>query len=47
MMPKESPLARKQMGKLRIYAGPSHPHEAQAPVAVDFKSLNRKNARTA
>ncbi len=47
MMPKESPLARKQFSKLRVYAGPEHPHEAQAPEAVDFKSMNPKNLRAA
>jgi large subunit ribosomal protein L13 len=45
MMPKESPLARRQLGKLRVYAGAVHPHEAQAPVAVDFKGRNTKNSR--
>lgn len=45
MMPKESPLARKQLAKLRVYAGPSHPHEAQTPETVDFKSMNAKNSR--
>ena len=45
MMPKESPLARKQLGKLRVYAGPEHPHAAQNPVTIDFKSKNRKNSR--
>jgi len=45
MLPKESPLARKQLGKLRVYAGATHPHEAQQPVSVDFKGRNRKNAR--
>ncbi len=47
MLPKESPLARKQLGKLRVYAGPAHPHEAQQPETVDFKSMNRKNTRAA
>ncbi|MGE3143012.1 MAG: 50S ribosomal protein L13 [Hyphomonadaceae bacterium] len=47
MLPKESPLARTQLGKLRIYAGPEHPHTAQQPTPVDFKSMNRKNARGA
>ncbi len=47
MLPKESPLARKQLSKLRVYAGAAHPHEAQKPEVVDFKSKNRKNARTA
>jgi large subunit ribosomal protein L13 len=45
MMPKESPLARKQLGKLRVYAGAEHPHEAQQPETIDFKSRNRKNSR--
>jgi large subunit ribosomal protein L13 len=47
MLPKESPLARKQFSKLRIYAGAEHPHAAQQPEVVDFKSMNRKNARSA
>ena len=47
MMPKESSLARQQMTKLRIYAGNVHPHEAQKPVEVDFKSMNDKNVRAA
>lgn len=46
MMPKESPLARGQLSKLRVYAGPEHPHEAQQPETIDFKSLNTKNARS-
>ena len=45
MMPKESPLARKQLGKLRVYAGAEHPHAAQNPATIDFKSMNRKNSR--
>ncbi|MGE0045041.1 MAG: 50S ribosomal protein L13 [Hyphomonadaceae bacterium] len=45
MMPKESPLARKQLAKLRVYAGGEHPHEAQKPATVDFKKMNRKNSR--
>ena len=45
MLPKESPLARRQLGKLRVYAGAEHPHEAQQPATVDFKSFNAKNSR--
>jgi large subunit ribosomal protein L13 len=30
MMPRNR-LARAQLGKLKIYAGPDHPHEAQGP----------------
>ena len=47
MLPKESPLARKQLTHLRIYNGAAHPHEAQAPEAIDFKGMNAKNVRSA
>jgi large subunit ribosomal protein L13 len=45
MMPKESPLARRQLAKLHVYAGADHKHAAQQPVSVDFKGMNRKNSR--
>jgi large subunit ribosomal protein L13 len=45
MLPKESPLARKQLTHLRIYNAPEHPHAAQNPEALDVAKLNRKNAR--
>ncbi|MDX1292061.1 MAG: 50S ribosomal protein L13 [Hyphomonas sp.] len=47
MMPKESPLARKQFSKLHVYGGAEHPHEAQKPDTVDFKAMNRKNIKAA
>lgn len=47
MMPKESSLARKQFGKLRVYCGAEHPHTAQNPETVDFASMNRKNVKAA
>ena len=47
MMPKESPLARSQMTKLKVYAGTDHPHEAQNPEALDVAAMNRKNKREA
>lgn len=47
MMPGESPLARKQFAKLRVYPGTSHPHAAQNPEVVDFKSMNSKNVKVA
>ena len=47
MMPKERTLARTQFGKLRVYAGSEHPHTAQQPETVDFKSMNRKNIKAA
>jgi large subunit ribosomal protein L13 len=37
------PLGRQIMSNLRVYAGPSHPHEAQQPVALDVAAMNRKN----
>ena len=43
----EGPLARKQFGNLRVYKGPSHPHEAQNPVALDVGAMNAKNKRSA
>ncbi len=46
MLPKESPLARKQMTHLKLYNGADHPHEAQNPTSVDFAALNTKNARS-
>lgn len=46
MLPKDSPLARGQFSKLRVYAGSDHPHEAQKPETIDFKALNTKNARS-
>ncbi|MDR3497498.1 MAG: 50S ribosomal protein L13 [Ancalomicrobiaceae bacterium] len=44
MLPR-GPLARKQLTHLRIFAGSTHTHDAQQPVALDVKSLNRKNAK--
>ena len=45
MMPKDSPLARKQMTNLKIYAGSEHPHEAQSPEMLDVAAMNPKNKR--
>jgi len=44
MLPKESPLARKQLTHLKVYGGPDHPHAAQNPEVLDIKALNRKNS---
>ncbi|HZL01487.1 MAG TPA: 50S ribosomal protein L13 [Caulobacteraceae bacterium] len=46
MLPKESPLARRQLTHLKIYASGEHPHLAQTPETIDFASLNAKNARS-
>lgn len=37
MLPKNR-LARKQLLKLKVYAGPEHPHEAQAPRKIEVES---------
>jgi large subunit ribosomal protein L13 len=44
MVPR-GPLGRRQMSNLRVYAGETHPHEAQNPTSVDVASMNRKNVR--
>jgi large subunit ribosomal protein L13 len=46
MLPKESPLARRQLTHLRVYAGGEHPHEAQNPEVIDFAARNPKNVRS-
>ena len=46
MLPKESPLAGKQLGHLHVYAGPEHPHAAQTPEQIAFAELNAKNVRS-
>jgi len=43
MMPKDSPLVRAQMKKLKVYGGSTHPHEAQSPEVLDLAARNRKN----
>ena len=35
MLPKNR-LGRKMIKKLKVYAGPDHPHEAQAPAPLDL-----------
>jgi large subunit ribosomal protein L13 len=46
MLPR-GPLGRAQLGNLRVYKGPDHPHAAQQPATLDIASLNRKNVRIA
>ena len=36
-------LAKKQLGKLKIYVGSNHPHEAQNPEKIELSKLNSKN----
>ena len=37
------PLAKKQLSKLKMYKGTTHPHESQNPKVIDFAKMNRKN----
>ncbi len=42
MMP-GGPLSRAQMKNLHLYAGDTHPHEAQKPEKLDLAGMNAKN----
>jgi large subunit ribosomal protein L13 len=46
MLPR-GPLGRRQLGNLRVYKGPDHPHVAQQPETLDIAAMNRKNTRSA
>ena len=37
MMPRNR-LSRKQLGKLKVYAGPDHPHAAQSPNPLEVEA---------
>lgn len=37
MMPR-NPLGRKMLSKLRVFAGPEHPHEAQQPIPLEINA---------
>ena len=42
MLP-DGPLAKKQLSKLKVYKGESHPHESQNPKVINFSKINSKN----
>jgi large subunit ribosomal protein L13 len=42
MLPRNR-LGRQQLRKLRVYAGPEHPHEAQKPKPIDESGLGGKS----
>jgi large subunit ribosomal protein L13 len=42
MLP-DGPLAKKQLTKLKIYSGETHPHASQNPIIINLKKLNNKN----
>jgi len=37
------PLAKKQLSKLKMYKGQTHPHEMQKPININFATINSKN----
>ena len=37
------PLAKKQLTKLKIYNGETHPHDIQKPKIIEFNKLNKRN----
>ncbi len=41
MLPK-GPLGRQMMTKLKVYAGPDHPHGAQAPTTLDLSAAKAR-----
>jgi len=41
MLPK-GPLGRQMIKKLKVYAGPEHPHAAQNPVALDLPAAQAR-----
>jgi large subunit ribosomal protein L13 len=41
MLPK-GPLGRQMINKLKVYAGPDHPHAAQSPVALDLAAAKAR-----
>ena len=42
MLPK-GPLGRQMLRKLKVYAGPAHPHTAQAPQTLDLPGARAKD----
>ena len=42
MLP-SGPLAKKQLSKLKIYKGSTHPHVSQNLKIIDFSKMNKKN----
>ena len=42
MLPK-GPLGRQMLRKLKIYAGPQHPHTAQAPQPLDLPGARARD----
>jgi len=43
MLPKNT-LGRQMLRKLKVYAGPEHPHQAQRPVPFEITQVNQQAA---
>ena len=41
MLPK-GPLGRQMLSKLKVYAGPEHPHSAQSPEPLDLSAAKAR-----
>jgi len=41
MLP-HGPLGRQQIKKLKVYAGPNHPHAAQHPTVLDIPAAKAR-----
>ena len=41
MLPK-GPLGRQMLTKLKVYAGPDHPHAAQSPAPLDLSAARAR-----
>jgi large subunit ribosomal protein L13 len=46
MLPKNA-LGRKTLSKLKVYAGPDHPHSAQQPVPFEIKQIEQQPSTAA
>ena len=45
MLPRNR-LARQQLTKLKVYAGPEHPHAAQQPKPMETEQVTTKRTKT-
>jgi large subunit ribosomal protein L13 len=46
MLPKNT-LGRQQLRKLKVYAGPEHPHQAQQPAPFEITQVSQQSGRAA
>jgi large subunit ribosomal protein L13 len=44
MLPKNT-LGRQMLSKLKVYAGPEHPHKAQQPVPFEITQVEQASGR--